>query len=390
MVKCHKPVKSMPTILIYRNELLPLSETFIHGQTAAMTRFRPVYIGLRRQTPGLALSEEPILLSRNGSRSAKFRGLVYKVTGVAPSFHQSAKQLGADLLHAHFAVDGANALSLASSIRKPLVVNLHGIDVTRTDDSYRRSVTGQLYLARRRRLWNDAKLFLCDSEYLRQKALQSGFPEHKLITHYIGIDLQLFTSPEIGQQRQDVLFVGRLVEKKGCRYLIRAMQRVQAQFPSVKLLVIGDGPERIPLENLAKELGVVCDFRGAQPAPMIRRSLASARVFCAPSITASNGDSEGLGMVFAEAQAMGVPVVSSNHGGIPEVVRDGETGFLAPERDYDALADRITQLLGDDDLWHRFSSRAITWVPERFDVRRQTMRLESLYEAVIRERPVSQ
>ena len=93
---------------------------------------------------------------------------------------------------------------------------------------------------------------------------------------------------------------------------------------------------------------------------------------------------------FLPKQAMGVPVVSSNHGGIPEVVRDGETGFLAPERDYEGLADRIAELLGDDDLWLRFSSRAITWVPERFDVRRQTMRLESLYETVIRGRPVSQ
>ena len=209
----------MPTILIYRNELLPLSETFIHGQTAAMTDFGRSILVSGGGPLDLPLAEEPILLCRNGSASAKFRGLVYKVTGIAPSFHQSAKHLDADLLHAHFAVDGANALSLAASIRKPLVVNLHGIDVTRTDDSYRRSVTGQLYLARRRQLWNEAKLFLCDSEYLRQKALQSGFPEHKLITHYIGVDLQLFTSAGMGQQRRDVLFVGRLVERKAADIL---------------------------------------------------------------------------------------------------------------------------------------------------------------------------
>ncbi len=380
----------MPTILIYRNELLPVSETFIQAQAAALTKFQPVYIGLRRQTPSLALAGEPILLSRSSSTLARIRGLLYKATGVDPSFHRKAKQLDAGLLHAHFAIDGANALSLASAIGKPMIANLHGIDVTRTDESYRRSVTGKIYLARRRQLWNDAELFLCDSEYLRQKALLIGFPEHKLKTHYIGIDLKLFRPPESNQERRDVLFVGRLVEKKGCRYLISAMQKVQAAFPLVKLILIGDGPERDALEKQAKELGVMTDFRGSQPAPVIRAALASARVFCAPSVKASNGDSEGLGMVFAEAQAMGVPVVSSEHGGIPEVVRDGETGLLAPERDCEGLAERITRLLADDDLWNRFSRQAIAWVPERFDVHRQTMKLEAIYETVIRERSVRQ
>ena len=106
-----------------------------------------------------------------------------------------------------------------------------------------------------------------------------------------------------------------------------------------------------------------------------------------PSVTATNGDSEGLGMVFAEAQAMGVPVVSTVHGGIPEIVIDGETGWLVPERDHVSLAASITQLLEDVTAWQSFSDAAKLHVTEHFDLRRQTAELEQLYLSVLQNHP---
>jgi glycosyltransferase involved in cell wall biosynthesis len=99
-------------------------------------------------------------------------------------------------------------------------------------------------------------------------------------------------------------------------------------------------------------------------------------------VTAATGDSEALGMVFAEAQASGTPVVSSNHGGISEVVIDGETGLLAPERDTEALAIRLSRLLGDDELWQRYSDRAADWAERCFDLEVQTRKLERIYADV--------
>ncbi len=110
-----------------------------------------------------------------------------------------------------------------------------------------------------------------------------------------------------------------------------------------------------------------------------------ARVLCNPSVTAASGDSEGFGMVFAEAQAVGTPVVSSLHAAIPEAVANGETGLLCPERSPGALADALTRFLGDDMFWSRASQRAVGWVRENFDLSRQTEKLEEIYDECLRD-----
>jgi colanic acid/amylovoran biosynthesis glycosyltransferase len=373
---------SMKAVLIYRNELLPRSETFIHEQAHALTQFRPTFIGLTPCKTGLPLPDSSIFLCQDNSRYSRSKGLIYRATGCAPDFHAQARRVRATLVNAHFAMDGANALALAQAVNVPLIVTLHGNDVTASERHHRTAIRGQLYLLRRQRMWKTAELFLCSSQFLRRKALEIGFPEDKLKTHYIGVNLKFFRPPANDQPRRNVLFVGRLVEKKGCTYLIQAMQKVQSLFPLARLVVIGEGVERQNLESQARNLGIHCDFRGAQPSSVVRDEMNSARVFCVPSVTASNGDSEGFGIVFAEAQAMGVPVVSSLHGGIPEVVCDGSTGLLAPERDHGRLAEHIIRFFSDETFWNDCSRKGQTWISDRFDIRRQTLSLEETYTEV--------
>jgi glycosyltransferase involved in cell wall biosynthesis len=231
-----------------------------------------------------------------------------------------------------------------------------------------------------RRLGREAALFLCVSQFIRDRAIAAGLPEEKLRVHYIGVDLEQFQAPPIGATGAGVLFVGRLVEKKGCAHLLRAMASVQQTYPDCLLTVIGDGPLRGSLENHARELGVACSFLGAQPPAIVREHLQQTRIFCAPSVTAENGDSEGLGMVFAEAQAMGIPVVSSLHGGIPEVVVHGRTGLLVSERDHEALAAAIASLLADASLWEQFRHNARAHIEHSFDLAKQTAELETIYQ----------
>jgi glycosyltransferase involved in cell wall biosynthesis len=102
-----------------------------------------------------------------------------------------------------------------------------------------------------------------------------------------------------------------------------------------------------------------------------------------PSVTAQNGDSEGFGMVFAEAQAMGTPVVSTLHGGIPEAVSDGQTGLLAPERDVVTLTKNLRLLLTHEERWRELSANGVRWVRERFNLRQQSHLLEELYDEAI-------
>jgi glycosyltransferase involved in cell wall biosynthesis len=174
-----------------------------------------------------------------------------------------------------------------------------------------------------------------------------------------------------------------LVPYKGCDYLLRAMQIVRQRRPQARLVVIGDGVFRVALEQMNRELGVRATFLGEQKQPVIREWLERARVFCAPSVTLDDGMSEAFGNVFTESQCMGVPVVSTRHGGIPETTQEGVTGLLAPERDFAMLAEHLNRYLTDDAFWAHSRLEGMQWIRRQFDVRTQTEKLETIYDHVI-------
>jgi colanic acid/amylovoran biosynthesis glycosyltransferase len=363
----------MRKVLIFKENLLPLSETFILAQTKALSRYTPIFAGLERAHPSLPLLQQPLLLSEGKPAVATVRAKVYRRMGSAPLFHARVKRSAPDLIHAHFASGGRSALPLARALGLPLIVTLHGSDVT---------VHGQ-QPDRYRRLQKEASLFICVSRSIRDHAIAAGFPVEKLTVHHIGIDRTVFKPQSFAQREQTILFVGRLVEKKGCEYLLRAMPHIQKAHPRSELNVIGDGPLRRQLEALSGELRIRCRFSGAQSSTAVHAALRTAKVFCVPSVTAANGDSEGLPTVFAEAQAMGVPVVSTTHGGIPEIILDGVNGLLVRERDYLSLGEAISGLLGDEAMWERFHQAAIGNAAQFFDLAIQTGLLEDIYSRVV-------
>jgi glycosyltransferase involved in cell wall biosynthesis len=368
-------VLEMPNVLIFKETLLPRSETFILAQMGALTRFSPHLVGLEPTFKSLPLDKPPLLLSRRASKTADLRAKVYRRTGFAPLFHRGLRDLRPDLIHAHFASGGKTLLPVNKSLQLPLIVTLHG----GSDVPIQKPQMG-VY----RELAERADLFLCVSDFIRKQAIDAGYPPGKLLVHYIGIDRSLFFPPPDAMDTDSVLFVGRLVEMKGCEYLLRAMQAVQASRPSTELTIVGDGPLRPELERLAKELRVRCKFMGVQSTTTIRQLLQKSRLLSLPSVTTADGHVEGLGMVLIEAQAMGVPVVSTFHAGIPEGVADGVTGTLVPERDSEKLAAAILRLLEDQDLWQRYRLATQAHIDRQFDLHKQTALLEDIYAEQIR------
>jgi glycosyltransferase involved in cell wall biosynthesis len=148
-------------------------------------------------------------------------------------------------------------------------------------------------------------------------------------------------------------------------------------------VVIGDGPLRAGYEARASRLGLRCRFLGVQPSTVVRAWMARAAVFCVPSVVAESGDAEGFGMVFIEAQAMGLPVVSTLSGGIPEAVQHGETGLLVPEHDPKGLAAALLLLLENPEVWRRYSVAGRRRVLNHFDLAQQTARLEEVFEHLV-------
>ena len=377
----------MRTALIFRERLLAPSETFILEQAKALRRYRPVLTGLRRTEPCLNHSLFEILLSGGAGTLDKVAANVYRKFPMGAAFFRHLSTVTPTIIHAHFAIDAVQAVPIAQKLSIPLVVSLHGFDVTSSDAALRKSFSGRHYLSNRDLLLCEASTFLCVSQSIRDAALRAGFPADKLRVHYTGIDCERFRPSGTPRDPKLILFVGRLVEKKGCEYLLRAMALVQARDPEARLEIIGDGPLRSQLEALAATLSIRVRFRGVQNPAEVLESMSRSRILCNPSVTAASGDVEGFGMVFAEAQAVGTPVVSFKHAAIPEAVNNGETGLLCPEKDVDSLAASLLTFLKDDSFWSSASLCAGRWVREHFDIAKQSRKLELIYDECIERHP---
>jgi glycosyltransferase involved in cell wall biosynthesis len=377
------PSSLNPTALIYRSDLLPPSETFVAAQAHALRRFSPCFAGLRLVPAGLRLDPcETVVLTRHNTLSDKLHRRLFLTTGIAPQFVRALTRRHPVLLHGHFAIDAAAALPLQRDLNVPLIVTLHGYDTTMTDQALRRDAPGRIYLRRKAELRARARFFICVSDHIRRQALERGVPEHKLRTLPIGIDLTFFAPDPLRSEKPRepiVLFVGRLIEKKGCTHLIRAMAHVEQRHPNAKLLIVGDGPLLDPLRAQARATLRNCTFLGSQTPSAVRDLMHRASLLAAPSIVAASGDSEGLPITLCEAQAIGLPIAAFRGPGVSEAVVEGETALLVPPRDDRALANAISELLLDSCLTKRLAAAGRARAEAHFNLKTQTARLEDLY-----------
>lgn len=374
-------------VLVWRNELLAPSETFIRDQARFLTRWQAVLVGQRRVADGLDLGDlDVVTLAGKGLSDVLRRARLRTQRAHVPTI-RVLERLGASLVHAHFGTDGVDAWPNVRALELPMLVTLHGYDITTRPEWWQAGHGGRqrkTYPRQLLQLAEQARVgFIAVSDAIRNDAIARGIPAERIVRCHIGIDTQAFHPPvsrPVPAPR--VVFVGRLVEKKGVATLLRAFALARASVPDATLAVVGDGPLRGSLEALARELALPVDFLGQRDPEQVRAELQRARVFCLPSITAANGDAEGFGMVLLEAQAMGVPVVSSARGGAQEGLREGRTGFAFPEGDADALAPLLVRLLRDDAEWARMSQAGPGFVRSEFDIRPRTAALEALYDRV--------
>lgn len=372
----------MKDVGIYCRVFPRLSETFIREQATNLERYRPTFVS----NSLIGISPFPcVSISQRDFLSVKQN--LFILTRQPSLFGRLEALNKLSLLHAHFGVDGVYAMAIAQQVGIPFVVTFHGYDITISRQSVWKSGRWLYYqlLLHEKELQQRAAKFIAVSRYIRDQMIEKGYASEKIIQHYIGVDTRKFVASRRPQKERYILCIGRQTEKKGIDTLLRGFARIAHKHPEVMLWQVGTGPLGDELRATARELKIEdrVRFLGAKPHEEILKLLQGAEIFALTSQKAKDGDCEGLPIVILEAAACEIPTVSTWHSGIPEAVIDGETGFLVPERNDRALAEKLDLLLSDRALGEAMGRRARESICEHFDLYKQNSKLEEIYDSAL-------
>ena len=334
------------------------------------------------KTPGILLTnfwEHPGVILRS------LNGIKYGQTATSLVLLQQTivhlNQQPYDIVHCHFGYEGLKSLLLRNLglLQGKLIVTFHGVDMTR----YLREQGNRVY----ERLFQQGDLFLPISDRWKQKSIELGCPKTKIQVHHMGIDSDSFSfvARQPQSDRLKLVSVCRLVEKKGIEYAIRAVAQLVKSDRTIEYKIVGDGELKSQLQQLTRELEVegAVKFLGSQPKSEVIAILNRADVLLAPSVTARDGDCEGIPVSLMEAMATGLPVISTWHSGIPELVEDGVLGFLVAERDVAGLAAKLDYLSDRPELQQQMGQAGRGQVQENYNIDRLNQRLGEIYQEVL-------
>jgi colanic acid/amylovoran biosynthesis glycosyltransferase len=265
-----------------------------------------------------------------------------------------------DLFVAEFGMGGAAVVPLCKKYKVPLIVNFYGIDAFGKDILTK-------YRSEYRLMFEYGSLFSVQSESIKQQLIKMGCDRGKITVNSCP-PADDFSRAKAPLDALTLISVGRFVEKKSPLQVIRSFALVKNAIPESRLIMIGDGPLLEPSEKLALDLGIkeAIEFKGRQTPAEQLKLMQEASVFVQHSVVAADGDSEGLPVAIMEASAMGLPVVSTFHSGIPEAVEHEVTGFLVKEGAYEEMAKYCVQLLKEKELRLRMGEAGKQKMRENF------------------------
>jgi colanic acid/amylovoran biosynthesis glycosyltransferase len=365
---------------------LPRTETFIWQTLRKLHRFPPLVLADRLENTDSFPLPAGEFASFTTSRPLWSKAWARLTGSYAPVHYPGAIEAlqarDIAVTHVHKGFRALVTREFTREIDRPLIVSFYGSDVSHAA-FLRRAEKGY------RELFAQARFLLAEGPALRQRLIELGAPAGKIRIQRIAIDPADYPFRERnwdGNRDVKFLFIGRLVDKKGLAFGLRALAEAGGGFPW-RLTVIGDGPLRASLASLAARLGIQdrVDFVGYRTLDEMRAALQTHDILLQPSHVAADGDSEGgAPTVLLEAQACGLPVVSTTHADIPYVTVPGESAWIAPEGDVAALAGLLRRAAGEADSWGAMGRAGRAKVVAHHDVHREAAALEDLYAEAAR------
>ncbi|MCX7766306.1 MAG: glycosyltransferase [Candidatus Sumerlaeia bacterium] len=364
------------------------SQTFIYHYIANLQRFQPIcltwMIANLEQFP---LQETDIyLLGRKKLTPGwLYYGIIRYLIGRDLLMEKILKEREVKLIHAHFGPAGVYAIQSKRALKIPLITSFYGYDI---------SVYSRLKkLSKQYRiLFEVGERFLVEGNYMRSRLIELGCPSEKIEIQRIAIPVEQICfrrrSPKRTGEKIVLSFCGRFVEKKGIIYALKALKIVRNKYPNFEFRVIGDGPLKPEIENYIKEHKMTECVRllGFLNYRNYLQELQQTDIYLQPSVTSADGDSEGgAPTTILEAQAAGIPVVSTFHADIPNVVVPGKSALLAEERNCEELATHIIFLLENQELWEEMGETGRRFVENYHNIKNEILALEDKYNTLILE-----
>lgn len=387
--------KSETKVLIYVSNWLGTSETFIFNQLGVFSgSLCPVIVATNKNDNDNILNSSSFnlhflptdkfhFLSGIIKRKLRFPGNRYKVSYFQQkTIYDVIKSDEVELIHAHYGTMGVNILPVAKKMELPLIITFHGNDASKMlkKRAYRKSLK---YIFE-----YENSYIIAVSNKIKDRLIGLGAQKERIQTHYIGTDLSRFVFAERVEVRKKMLTeekitflqISNFVEKKGHRDTIKAFKIVSLKYPNLLLKLGGDGETRNECEDLVKGLGLEnqVQFLGRVNPNKVFGLMKTADYFVHNSVTGDDGSEEGIPTVIMEAMATGLPVLTTYHAGIPELVINEKTGFLSREKNIKDYATNFEKALHIDS--REMGCRAYEHVKSNFNLALQNKKLRGIYD----------
>jgi len=388
--------KTMRKVIHYIAEsYLPITETWIYGQIKNLKKYRPIVYATRKENLDIYPIENIRSLDLKPGISDLhnfFNKGWNEIFNFYPFFMFNLIKDKPNLVHAHFGPSGYGFLKSKKLFGLPLITTFYGYDLSLLPNQHPE------WKRKYRKLFREGELFLVEGNHMKKCLVKLGCPEGKIIVQHLGIDLEQikFMPRKLGKDKEiRILISSSFREKKGIPYAVEVFGLIKQKNPELrlKLTVIGNSGGS-PAEELEKKkvldmikkynLRDYVDMLGYQPYPVFLKELYKHHIFLHPSIHASTGDTEGGAPVsIIEASASGMPILSTTHCDIPEIVIDGKSGYLVPERDVDVLVERLEFLVFNPNIWGKMGVSGREHIEVNYDIKKQVQRLEEIYDKVL-------